>query len=86
MRMENGDGAVGRGAAGRYAGNKYTLLDPEKTSTAWFFGQDSRSRLRGKPSIVVGRCLAQGGGWLLVEMCIVDASILFFCDEFSLIL
>jgi hypothetical protein len=30
--MENDGGAVGKGAAGRYAGNEDTLLDPEKTS------------------------------------------------------
>ena len=82
--MENDAGAVGKGAAGRYAGNKYTLLDPEKTSAgngSWVFGQDKR--------LLLGQHIAEGvragvgvvgGGWLLVEMCIVDASILFFCD------
>jgi hypothetical protein len=42
---------------------------------------DSDHALRGKRLWFRGWYDAVGGGWLLVEMCIVDASILFICEK-----
>lgn len=54
-----------------------TLLGPEGTSFACCFGRRSHlvTQTAGWPV-----CVLRGGvGWLFVEMCIVDASILFLC-------
>jgi hypothetical protein len=84
----NGDaGAAGSGRS-RASRGQHTLLDPEKTNhipvlpgRGLGFQRDidhACGRIPAKVLVFGGP--AVGGGWLLVEMCIVDASILFICD------
>jgi len=77
----------GQAAGKRYrwhAGDIHTLLGPEKTSTVVVFGFSGKSITAVRVYRRGFLCLVPvvGGGWLLVEMCIVDASILFSAPRF----
>jgi hypothetical protein len=80
--MEKWAGAAGSSLADLMVCSEDTLLDPEETSAGDGLGFSGRTIDHACEAYrrVSGWCLAQGGGWLLVEMCIVDASILFFCN------
>src|ERR1044071_2104750 len=79
--VESWCGGGFRGAAGGMPVTVHTLLGPEKTSAAWR-GLGFRVTRRSLPCRHTVHCVGSGvcgwgGGWLLVEMCIVDASMLF---------
>ncbi len=78
----NGLMRLREGTAGGRPVAIHTLLDPEETSLVGFGFSVRIAITPGKAyrGSFSGWCFSLlGGGWLLVEMCIVDASILFFC-------